>query len=211
MKPVDAKEFSAILMSVREKILLRQGGGIETTEIERQIAQSMPALRDPLPARIGDPADGPPGISGEAVPFFKLEMAGDRFQVGVGGARRGWPKHDAASCSPCIPSGTWPGRRWNRPSCFWRTATVLAILCSHPEEHPADFNALKRLLDGTLNAPVVLGVGSVVEGIESVRRSYAEAVQAVNCHAFLGRPSGDLLPGPGRRGGPGRPGWSLCG
>ncbi len=184
VKPVDAKEFSAILESVREKILLRQGGGIETTEIERQIAQNMPALRDRFLSewvtRRMDPA-----VCRDKLAFFKLEMAGDRFQVGVAALAQEGP--DAMRQLFALYSiGNMAREALESALVFLEGGNRLVILCSHPEERPADFNALKRLLDGTLDAPVVLGVGSIVEGVENVRRSYAEAVQAVNCHAFLG-------------------------
>ena len=89
-------------------------------------------------------------------------------------------------------------------------------------EAPYDFDALKRVLDAALDAPVALGVGSMAEGLDGLRRSYAEATRAANCHPFLGaqqtlyyqdlgtveRDPGDLItfcwPGPIRKVGPNR-------
>ena len=182
VKPVDAKEFSTILQSVREKILLRQGGGIETTEIERQIAQSMPALRDrflnELVSKQMDPA-----VYREKLAFFKLDLAGD-FQVGVAALTQG-DMGPTQQLFALFSIGNM-ARETLESAIVFLDGSHVVILSRHFEERPADFDALKRLLDAALDAPVALGVGSIVTGVESVRRSYAEAVQAVNCHAFLG-------------------------
>ena len=184
VKPVDAKEFSAILMSVREKILLRQGGGIEHTEIERQIAQNMPALRDrflhELMTRRIDPQ-----VFREKLSFFKLEMAGNCFQVGVAALAQDGPCA-TRQLFTLFSIGNMAREALESAHVFLEGGDRLVILSSHSQERPADFDALKRLVDGTLEAPVAIGVGSVVEGVENVRRSYSEASQALNCHAFLG-------------------------
>jgi two-component system response regulator YesN len=183
VKPVDAKEFSAILKRVRGKILSRRGGGIETTEIERQIAQNMPALRDrflhELVTRRMDPA-----VCREKLAFFKLDLAGDCFQVGVATLAQDGP--DATRQLFTLFSIGNMAREALEPALVFLDGSRLVMLCGRSEERPADFDALKRALDGALDAPVALGVGSVVEGIENIRRSHAEAVHAANCHAFLG-------------------------
>lgn len=184
VKPVDAKEFSAILSGVRDKLLIRQGGGVERTEIERQIAQSMPALRDrflhELVSRRMDPA-----VCREKLSFFKLEMAGDFFQVGVAALT----ENDASTARQLFSLFSIGGmaRETLEPAyVFLGEGNLLVLLLSRSGENPADFDALKRVLDGALDAPVAIGVGRVVTGVENIRQSYEEAVQALNCHAFLG-------------------------
>lgn len=184
VKPVDAKEFAAILSNVREKILGRQGGGVASTEIERQIAECMPALRDrflqELVAKGMDPA-----ICREKLSFFKLEMAGDCFQVGVVALVQSGLDH-RQQLFTLFSIGNMAKEALESVYVFLEEGNRLVLLGSRLKEHPTDFEALKRALDGALDAPVAMGVGSVVEGVESIHQSYAQAVRAVNCHTFLG-------------------------
>ncbi len=184
VKPVDAREFSAILSGVRDKILMRRGGGVESTEIERQIAKSMPALRErflrELMTRPMDPAS-----LRERLSFFKLEMAGNRFQVGVAALTQDG-LNAAQQLFTLFSIGNMARETLEPVHVFLEEGNALVMLLSRPEERPADFDALKRALDGALDAPVAIGAGCVVEGLENIRLSYAEAVQAVHCHAFLG-------------------------
>lgn len=183
VKPVDAKELSAVLANARRAILGRQGGA-GRTEIERQIAQSMPALRDQfLRELVTGRAD--PAAQRERLSFFKLELAGDRFQVGVVALTQE-DLGTARALSALFTIGNAAGEALESVHAFQEECSRLVLLLSRPEERPADFDALKRVLDGALDAPVAIGVGSVAEGVEGIRRSYAQAMQAVNCHAFLG-------------------------
>jgi two-component system response regulator YesN len=184
VKPVDLKEFSAILSSVREKIRLRQGGGISSVEIERQIAQSMPALRDRfLLELVLKPMD--PRAIREKLSFFKLELNGACFQAGVVVL----PQSGMSTMQQLFTLysiGNMAREALEPAHVFFSEDSRLVILLSRKEENPADFDALKHILDGALDVPYSIGVGSPAAGIESIRDSYAEALHAVNCHTFLG-------------------------
>jgi two-component system response regulator YesN len=181
VKPVEAKEFSLILSNVREKILLRRGGGIAATEIERQIAQDMPILRDRfLYELVTKPLD--PAAYREKLSYYRLEIAGDRFQVGVVVLDPdGMNTERQLFASYMIRN--MARETLKSAYAFPVDSNQLVLLSSDVEE--ADFDALKRALDGALDAPVAIGVGSMEEGAEGIRRSYAEAVRAVNCRSFL--------------------------
>ncbi len=184
VKPVDAKEFSAILLSVREKILLKQGGGISSTEIERQIAQSMPALRDRfLHELVTNQMDA--GVIREKLSFFKLDLAGDCFQVGVAALLPN-DLNAMQQLFALYSIGNMARETLDLAQVFLGEDNCLVILCGRPEEEPADFEALKRVLNSALDVPYVIGAGSMAEGIGSISRSYAQALQAVHCHTFLG-------------------------
>ncbi len=184
VKPVDAKEFSAILAGVREKILQRQGVEISSTEIERQIAQSMPSLRDrflhELVTRRMDPA-----VIREQLSFFKLEMAGDCFQAGVVVLTQDDPC-TMQQLFTMFSIGNMARETMESVHVFLEEGSRLVILGSHPQGYSMDFEALKRVLDTTLSASFAIGVGAMAEGVENICQSYAQAIRAVNCHSILG-------------------------
>jgi two-component system, response regulator YesN len=184
VKPVDAKEFACILASVREKILNRQGGGIESTEIARQIAERMPTLRDCfLHEMVTTHMD--PTVCREKLSFFKLEMAGEYFQIGVVSLLQN--DLDAMQQLFALFSiGNMARETLEYVHVFLENDNLLVLLNSHFLENPTDFEALKRMLDATLDIPFAIGVGTVVEGIGNVSRSYTEAVLAHHCHSVLG-------------------------
>ena len=184
VKPVDAKEFSAILSNVREKILLKQSRSIETTEIERQIEQSMPVFRDRfLHELFTKPME--PAIIREKLSYFKLGMAGDYYQVGIvmllqSGLDTTQQLFALFSIENMVRETLEPDHA------YLAEGSQLVLLLSCGEEHPTDFDALKRVLDSTLDVPYAIGVGSMAEGTQSIRLSYAQALRAVHCHTFLG-------------------------
>jgi two-component system response regulator YesN len=184
VKPVDAREFAAILSNVREKILSRQGGEISSTEIERQISQSMPALRDRFLHELVTKQMDLAAIR-EKLSFFKLEMAGDFYQVGVVALL----SNDLGTTKQLFTLfsiGNMARETLEPVHAYLTEGNYLVLLCSRAKEDPTDFNALKRILDAALDVPYTIGVGSLTEGIDSIRQSYAQALRAVNCHTFLG-------------------------
>ncbi len=184
VKPVDAKEFSLILLGVREKILKMQGGGISSTEIERQIAQSMPALRDRfLNELVTKPMDAE--VMREKLSFFKLELNGGFFQVAVAALLQN-NLNTMQQLFTLYSVGNMAREALEPEHVFLSENSLLVLLCRRSGETPADFDKLKHVLDSALDVPYAIGVGSVAEGMESISRSYAEALRAVNCHTFLG-------------------------
>jgi two-component system, response regulator YesN len=184
VKPIDAREFLAILSNVREKILRRQGGEISSTEIERQIAQSVPALRDrflhELVTKKMDPEDYRDKLS-----FFKLEMEGDFYQAGVVMLLQNGLGM-TQQLFTLFSIGNMARETLEPVHAYLAEGNYLVLLLSRHEDNPADFDALKRILDTTLDVPYAIGAGNMAEGIDSIRQSYAQALRAVNCHAFLG-------------------------
>ncbi len=184
VKPVDFKEFSAILSNVREKILSRQSGTVESTEIESQIAQSMPALRDRfLHELLTTPMD--PAVCRERQSFFKLHLAGDCFQAGVVMLLQN-DLDTMQQLFTLFSIGNMARETMESVHTCLAEGNQLVLLCSCAKEHPADFDSLKRVLDGTLDVAYAMGAGSMAEGTENIRLSYAQALRAVHCHTFLG-------------------------
>ena len=184
VKPVDAKEFSAILDTARGKLLRRQGAGIERTELERQIAEHLPALRDVFQQKLVTQAmDGQ--TLRESLDLYQLELP-ERW-------------HQAAVAVPTRPDGdvlhglfalftlhnlareALPGAL-----IFPMEANRLVMVVSRDTDSPYDFGTLKRTMDAAMDAPVALGVGGMAEGWEGMRRSFAEATRAMLCHPMLG-------------------------
>lgn len=184
VKPIDAREFSAILSNVREKICKRQGGEISSTEIERQIAQSMPALRDRfLQDLVTKPMDEE--TVREKLSFFKLEMAGSFYQAGVVALLQN-SMSTMQQLFTLYSIGNMARETLEPAHVFLSEGSRLVILLSRGEKNPADFDALRRVMDSALDVPYAIGAGSISEGTESIRNSCAEAMHAVNCHTFLG-------------------------
>ncbi len=184
VKPVDLKEFSAILSNVREKIHKKQGGGISSTEIERQIAQSMPALRDRF---LNELVTKPMDIDTirEKLSFYKLELNGEFFQVAVATLLQN-NLSTMQQMFTLYSVGNMAREALEPNHVFLSESSQLVFLCSHIEDTPVDFDKLTHVLVSSLDVPYAIGVGSMAEGMGSISRSYAEALRAVNCHTFLG-------------------------
>ena len=184
VKPVDAKEFSLVLSNVREKIFSRQGGDIEQTEIEQQIAQSIPALRDRFLYDLMIKRMKPELIT-DKVSFFKMDMSKACYQVAVimlipndlDGKQKLFALYSA---------GNIAREMFEVCYAFIGDENQMVLISNQTEEQPDDFEMLKHVLDGTLSVPVTVGVGTIIKDLHDIHRSYVQAVRAAQCHTFLG-------------------------
>ncbi|NLI21921.1 MAG: response regulator [Clostridiales bacterium] len=184
VKPVDAKEFSAILDAARGKLLRKQGAGIERTELERQIAERLPALRDAFQQKLVTQTMDERTVR-ESLDFYRLELPGRWHQAAVAAVTRsdGDVMHSLFSL---FTLNNLAREALGEALIFPVEPNRLVMVVSRESESPYDFGALKRAMDAATDAPVALGVGGMAEGLEGLRRSFAEATRAMLCHPMLG-------------------------
>ncbi len=184
VKPVDGKDFSAILAKASEKLLRRQGEGLAQSEIERQIAEHLPTLRDAFLRRLVSRRMDEAFVR-ESFALYELRLAGDWHQVAV----LALPRQEGSPMRQLVATVSIANlcrEALGEAIVFPLDASRLTLICSRTEERSVDFNALKRVVDAALDMPVALGAGAMAHGLDGLRRSYAEALRAVNCHPFLG-------------------------
>lgn len=184
VKPVDAKDFSAILAQVRDKLLRRQGLGVTETDVARQIVERMPALRDAFLRRLVTRSMDEAFVR-QSLILFQLELIGNWHQVAVAVLPKGDGDPARGLFSLFTVSNLVRGVV-DGALVFPVEQNRVVMVVGREGESPYNFDALKRVLDAALDAPVALGVGSMAEGLDGLRRSYAEATRAANCHPFLG-------------------------
>ena len=184
VKPVDAKDFTAILARVRDKLLKRQGDAVAPSEIQRQIAERMPALRDTFLRRLVT-RDMDESLVRQTLAFYQTALPGEWMQVAVAVL----PKPEADPMRALFTLFTLCSVAKDAAQhalVFTMESNRVVLVLGFDSDQSFDFDTLKRLMDAAMDTPVALGAGNTAQGIQGLRRSFAQATRAVNCHPFLG-------------------------
>ncbi len=184
LKPIDEKEVIASLNTVREKIINAQKQELEQKQILNQINEYIPYL---IEAFLNDLMTKKLelDIIKEKLSLFKIHIFKEYFQVAIikkvcEDLNKSQELFDLFAFKTIILDNLKDSFVF-----FDNHNRIILLNCLDSPHFIPDYEYLRTKMTNSLECILYMSIGSVIKGLENVRKSYIEAEQAMNYHSFL--------------------------